>query len=242
MEKQQLIAGNIELISLNICNQLIAFQQSIAQREEGQRFPTPQELNVQCKHINCLDKMGKYLAKMQAKKAVTGFLTFIGRQDKALSKKLLQQYAEYAAEGETQEPLSETQQNKQEQPQPAQESPNLTGQVEQDAFLQALAAANEPGSGQSVANQEPAPVTEQDFTDYRNLIGEFKNSPNNTQVNFRGAMVSAKWLEYNLFQYTLPPSERRFINDVTEATTEANKRAFFEKTERYFYELVNVAA
>jgi hypothetical protein len=53
----------LNLITANLCTQILAFQQTIAIREADQQFPTPQEVNLQCKLINCLVKLTGLAAK-----------------------------------------------------------------------------------------------------------------------------------------------------------------------------------
>ena len=223
MEAHQTLISSISLVIENIFIQLLAFQESIAAREEGQRFPTIPELNMQCRLINSLDKMRRYLARMQSEKAVTGFLNFVSKQDKALGNTLAEKYAEYTSRGK---------QDK--SPEPVQQ----TEQVEQ----QPVKTGNEQLVYSEGEYREPVPFSEDDFHNYKHHIGQLGDRPNSATVNFNGRQVNARWLEYNLFQYTLPPAERRFIEDVTEAVTEANKRSFHDRTKKYLYDLVNIAA
>ena len=55
-------------IAQNLCNQIIAFQQSIAARPEGQQFPTLQEGNQQHKLITCLLRLVKQPARPRKEK------------------------------------------------------------------------------------------------------------------------------------------------------------------------------
>ncbi len=48
------------IIAQNFSSQLIEMQNHIAKREEGNRFPTPQEAEVMRKLVTCIDKMKKH--------------------------------------------------------------------------------------------------------------------------------------------------------------------------------------
>ena len=83
------------MIADNICIQLIAFQKAIATRPEGEQFPTPQEINLQCKLINCLDKLKKYPSKGQTIQAVTNFMHFVDDSDENLGMQIMEKFDEY---------------------------------------------------------------------------------------------------------------------------------------------------
>ncbi len=53
----------ITTIAQKLCDQILAFQRSIEARAEGQRFPTPQETNLQHKLITCLLRLTKQPAR-----------------------------------------------------------------------------------------------------------------------------------------------------------------------------------
>ena len=148
------LTGSIEAIMQSICNQLISFQQQIADREENKGIPTAQEINMQCKLINCIDKLR--------------------RHHSALLKA-----ASAAARDE-------------------------------NARIAAVTEAN-------AGNDEVIRVTEDDFIYYRFFLGNFGHPDENTTIRFKGGYVSIKWLEYNLYQYCLPPEERRFIYHTRQA-------------------------
>ena len=59
----------IGTIAQKLANQIIAFQQSIEARPEGQQFPTPQEANQQHKLITCLLRLVKQPAKPRREQA-----------------------------------------------------------------------------------------------------------------------------------------------------------------------------
>ena len=82
-------------IADNLCSQIIEFQNSIAARGPGQRFPTPQEINLQCKLINCLDKLKKYPNKGQALQTITSFIHFVDEEDDILAEVIWSKYNEY---------------------------------------------------------------------------------------------------------------------------------------------------
>src|SRR4051812_16448630 len=92
------ILASLAVMAMNLCNQVIAFQNAIAAREEGSRYPTEKETDLICKLVNCLDKLKKLAAPHKTQKAMNGFIRFIAEEDKELSKIIAARYKAYMAQ------------------------------------------------------------------------------------------------------------------------------------------------
>ena len=167
------LTNTIETIIENICGQLIAFQHTIATKPEDTGIPTLAEINMQCRLINCIDKLRRYHAKL-VKAAVTD---------------------------DEQENLM-------------MEMPSVPPLINNThiADTEELEIDTKNDMNFGISNQY-IPFSERDFIDYRHLMGTFGKVTDTCTVKFRGRYVNAKWLEYNLFQYTRPFQDRRFISD-----------------------------
>ena len=178
------LTGSIEAIMQNICSQLISFQQQIAEREENKGIPTAQEINMQCKLINCIDKLRRYHS--------------------VLAK------AARAAE-------------------PARAEHSIAA----NTATQATGGNTNNGSFD---------VTEDDFAVYGSLMGDFGHLKEHTTIRFKGGYVTVKWLEYNLYQYCLPPAERRFILSESQVASEVDYNDLQQKITEYNRRQDSVAA
>ena len=229
------------VIADNISRQIIALQNQVFAREENHDAPTAVDISMQCRLISCLDKLKKYPTRGQSVQAVGSFIDFIGQQDDALSEKLWEFYNQFSrqktqvykpwniesghnpfiyAPPADESPAEEETGNQQPEAEPSNSEYidnqySIANTGNEDAFP-------EPGrnrrfrylgTGNQPETEEPV-VTEQDYREYKNILtlgskGTFENAI----TKFRGKYVSSKWLEYNLFQYCLPPADRHFIND-----------------------------
>ena len=223
METQQENTSAFSIISENICSQLIAFQEVIASREEGNRYPTAQEINLQCKLINCLDKLRRQMVRQQAESNVKGFLCFVSKGSKELGATLRQKYADYQASKH-------------------QITAGVAAPPEEPGQRNVSPQAQEEPVREPLHSGSTTPVSERDFREYRHLISQFSDGPDSEQFYFHGRYVNAKWLGYNLFQYTLPVHERSFTNSVEEAVSEVNQQSFQMQVIRYYCSQPNVAA
>ena len=178
------LTGSIEAIMQNICSQLISFQQQIADREENKSIPTAQEINMQCKLINCIDKLRRYHS--------------------GLAK------AARAAE-------------------PARAEHSI-----------AATTATQATGGET--NKSSFDVTEDDFAVYGPLMGDFGHLKEHTTIRFKGGYVTVKWLEYNLYQYCLPPEERRFLFNESQVAEEVDYSGLQQKIREYNRAQENKAA
>ena len=193
---EQTLTTTINTLMLNLCNQLIAFQDAIATRTENPGVPNQHEITLQCKLINCLDKLRR----------------FHGRTTKAKKEKTTN-------EASTQEFGNETE----------------IGIVSDNAIPSHF--SHIPSHSSTLA-----PVSQQDFTDYKHLLGHFGKLTNTSQIRFRGRYVNAQWLEYNLFQYCLPAPDRRFIHDTQTLLTTINHQTTQERIAEYLKTVGRVAA
>jgi hypothetical protein len=56
------------------------------------------------------------------------------------------------------------------------------------------------------------PVTQADFEKYKHEVAT-RGYDYKSMIDFNDRMVNVQWLQYNLFQYYLPESERSFFHD-----------------------------
>lgn len=75
-------------IADNLCSQLVELQNSIATREPGNRFPTPQEAEVSRKLVTSLERMKKYPGLAQNMQVLETFRNYIRATDKDLARTL----------------------------------------------------------------------------------------------------------------------------------------------------------
>src|SRR6202012_1464035 len=77
------------IIADNMCNQLIALQNSIAEREEGKRIPTMQEAEIMRKLVNCITKLKDHPSLGQNIQMMMNFSLYVGTHDLDFNKKLM---------------------------------------------------------------------------------------------------------------------------------------------------------
>ena len=75
-------------IADNLCSQLVELQNSIAARQPGNRFPTPQEAEVSRKLVTSLEKMKKYPGLAQNMQVLETFRNYVRPLDKDLARNL----------------------------------------------------------------------------------------------------------------------------------------------------------
>ncbi len=198
-------ASTFELIALNICTQIIAFQESISKRESGLRFPTLQETGMLCKLINCLDKLRKLAAPFRNQQAMKGFLAFLANDDAELGKIVAEKFKAFngADQPATQQPndtieqIQNIQQQQPEKPTKTFHTPFSNGEVSVELIQE---------------NFEP--VTESDFKEYRSRLFEVESGCTTyDSALYKSGTCNKRWLEYNLFQYLLPVEQRAFIRE-----------------------------
>ncbi len=206
-------ASTFELIALNICTQIIAFQNSISGRESGLRFPTLQETGMLCKLINCLDKLRKLAAPARAKQAMNGFITFLANDDAELGKIVAEKFKAFSGD------LAEIKQLKNEpiqQPLTAQK-PEIKHQTPQPQEKRTKTFHTPFSNGEitvDLIQQDFDQVTESDFKEYRSRLFEVESGCLTYDTTlYKSGTCNKRWLEYNLFQYLLPPDQRAFIRE-----------------------------
>ena len=81
---------------------------------------------------------------------------------------------------------------------------------------------------------EPPPViTREDFEQYNKLLLKLDAGPGQ-KVNFKGEMHNINWLQYNLFQYCLPPKDRKFFEDEKQYHLVMNHNVILQVIELFF--------
>lgn len=155
---------------------------------------TAQELSTQVRLVNSILKLDKAIGKTQQADVMTAFLEFVANTNEQAGDLLLDMYMAYA----------EAMENKK----PARKQPVKTG--------------NQPETVSQPAKPEAAPITPQDFNDYRHLLHSFGTLADRHTTRFRGRFVNSRWLQYNLLQYCLPPDQRRFMGDARKVLADTN--------------------
>jgi transposase len=196
-------------LSQNVAAQLISCQQVIA---EGKGTPTLQELNMQTRLINCILKLDTKLTKTEQADAMTAFLEYVANTNEELGNQLLDIYLAYA------QSIEKKKANRK-QPVKTSKHPETTG--------------NETATIPPPLKPESAPITEQDFKDYKHLLSTTGNITDKHTTRFRGRFVNTRWLQYNLLQYCLPPTERRFIGDARKVLAETDPSVICQQIAQY---------
>jgi len=185
-------------ISDNLAIQLIACQRAIAEKQAN---PSLQEMSMQTRLINSMLKLDTKLNKTIQADVMTAFLEYVSNTNAELGDALLDLYLAYAQ-------TTEKKKTDRKQPVKTSNQPVTTG--------------NETVTIPQPAKPESAPITEQDYKDYKHLLHTFGNITDKHTTRFRGRFVNSRWLQYNLLQYCLPPAERRFIGDARKVLTETD--------------------
>lgn len=156
---------------------------------------------MQTRLINCILKLDTKLTKTEQADAMTAFLEYVANTNEELGNQLLDIYLAYA------QSIEKKKANRK-QPVKTSNQPETTG--------------NETVTIPPPVKPERAPITEQDFKDYKHLLNTTSNITDKHTTRFRGRFVNTRWLQYNLLQYCLPPADRRFIGDARKVLAETD--------------------
>ncbi len=196
-------------ISTNLCTQIIACQQAITDRGD---LPTPKEFNMHARLINSVLKLDKAVGKTAPADTLTAFLEYVAGYNEELGGQLLDLYLAYAQSVEKKKT--------------ARKQPVKTGN-------QSKTTSNDAVTIPATAVPEKAPITEQDFKEYKHLLNTNQPVTDNHTTRFRGRFVNTRWLQYNLLQYCLPPTERRFIGDARKIRTDTDPNLIQQQIAQY---------
>ncbi len=211
-------AGTFELIALNICTQLLAFQESITKRESGTQFPTMQETGLLVKLINCLDKLSKLAAPFKAANTFNNFFKFLAADDKELAARVKAKYKVFMEQSTTTGEVSVSENIVESQTPsptpPATNSPvsatlpprKYTNRVFNDKTIMRRNAPSQP-----VYSLDP-PFSSGNLETHRSLLFNADVGYNQT-TRIDGRARNTSWVQYNLFQFLLAPADRRFYHD-----------------------------
>ncbi len=209
--------GTFELIALNICTQLLAFQESITKRESGAQFPTMQETGMLVKLINCLDKLRKLAAPFKAANTFNQFFKFLAADDKELAAQVKARYKVFMEQSEA--PTIATEPETPETvPQQPTASPASTNQqnttppqrLEMNRVFEEDMIVLRSSKIQPVYSTEP-PFREDNLEKHKSLLLDATVDWHHT-VRIDGHIRNACWARFNLFQFLLPPCDRRFFH------------------------------
>ena len=216
-QQREATNSTMTLIADNIGNQLLSFQRSIERHnEEGDCTPTPEEIGLQNKLISGLVRMKKYPRKGQVTEYMESFLHFADEQNETIGDILFDLYCQYTGKEKS------TPRNRKEKD--AEKPENvLEKQVETltDKAIDPISALlpQPEKSGNETENENWSAtdinITPAEFERYKQYIGAryLRDLSRGDEINLRGRYEDRVWLEYNLFQYCLPPDQRKFIKD-----------------------------
>ncbi len=188
---QDTTTAAIALISTNMLQQIIALQQVINSRGAEQRFPTTQEMGLLSKMISGLEKLKRFLAPPRPNYPRSAGNRTQSKKEAEPTERGKETLLEFA--------------NGQDAAMRNGEHDTANAQVAQDPGLQPIFPP---------ANTEAAhfPILEHELDEYRHLFDDTRLRKART-FYVKGKQYSTNWLQYNLYQYCLPPLERRFLYD-----------------------------
>ncbi len=222
----------IETIATNLRTQIIAFQEAIANREEGVQFPSLEETSIIVKLITCLEKLKRLATPFNGQKAIKEFIRFISAGDKSLGKTLNASYKEFQAIVNPTMP---------------QETAAATKAIIENNPTQSTTTAANTGSPE-VKGPENAfcsstdmhPLTENDANKYSYVLDIPYYKPE-ARTWVKEKRYNTNWLQYNYFQYYLPVEERRFYTDEKTYHANVNHREYGLIIKQYFNEMMRKA-
>ena len=233
---QQREAANstMAIIADNIGDQLLGFQRTIAGRNEDDQCITPQKVALQNKLISGLIRMKKYPRKGQITEYMENFLHFADEQDKTIGDALFDIYERYIGAKD------ETAGNRKEKmiEEPENSEPNVAETLAgngSEPFSDALPVPEKSGNETAVSTPGILPVTPKDFETYKSFIGTYhlRDMYKNRCFNFNNRAEDKLWVEYNLFQYCLPPAERKFIFGLKEMLDTVDIKKLYARIDEY---------
>lgn len=205
-------------IADNLCLQLLALQQFIFARPEADRHPSLQEINMQTKLLMNIIRIKKFnVADLVAKNMAT-FIRSLAKEDKQLGKQVSEKYARFISGDQ----VPETEQNDIPQETPVNNAPLQTTAAEEDAtnthltFEEYISKHGECVPPVKTEEQkhyllDEPPFSEGDFQRYKHLLADYDGGDADTMIDIGDNPFNKRWIEYNLFQYTLPVETRRFV-------------------------------
>ena len=217
------------IIVANICNQILEFQASISARTEGSRFPSMQEVGLLCKLINCLDKLKKFTKQTIANQVLNGFIRFLAKDDKELSKIVRAKFREYTEQTETSgifpglelqhQPESEDDQYEPENEDNQYEHENENDDMDEtdELYNRNRSAGVTPSMLNDPSQPLPpicrtSPIDVLVLADHIPVLGYVSATEKDT-VPIMGIEYNTHWIQYNLFQCSLPLDDQRFFAD-----------------------------
>ncbi len=199
----------------NIGRQILAFQQSIADRQEQAGIPTPDEINMQAKLLNGYNKT-KHLSQAQITHVLLDFMHFVADEEQGLYNRIMELYLQYADHKSADKTKGTP--GKAADAIVATTAPQLPVPPAPQPEPQRAAAPEPPDDPfiidkkEYVSGEQP-PFSKQAFERNKHMIEQYHTGDKNGLVEFEGKMVKKGWLEYNLLQYYLPLDRRRFVTD-----------------------------
>ncbi len=187
-------------IAQNMCNHLLAFQNTIEARPPQERYPTQPELNMLCKMMSCLEKIKRMQKAVAPTRILTNFLAFVRQANNEVAPTVASLLSSFAAE-----------KNLPDAPDKAgQQLPKTSKSTEDTPAPQQAASMIFPQPDPALLAGSPAPpISLADYTTHQNVLLQLNASPTET-TELNGRKYNTNWLQYNLYQWCLPPEKRKF--------------------------------
>ena len=197
----------LSAIAQNLCNHLLAFQQTIDARPPQERYPTLPELQMLTKMITCLEKIKRMQKAAAPTRILSDFLAFVKKSDKETAQKLPALFAAYTrAAAEKPDNLHPETNTDAEQTTPTAPPPSATPQPERPEGNGFPLPVPDPSLR---ADDAPPPISFDDYMEYQHIMLELKAVPT-AMSRIRGQQRNTNWIQYNLYQWCLPPDKRKF--------------------------------
>ncbi len=172
-------------ISNSLYTQLAAFQHTIDGRAPEACYPSDKELLLQTKLITNIIRIKKHNAVDHVAKVMKKFIKHLAATDKQLALIIADEFAYFSKQPSFVNIVDEMN--------------TAVKECEQQEALTVNKDGHEP------------PLTEDQYNRCKSYLANVNKVDKDKMYNVDGKNYKKNWLEYNLFQYTLPVAHRKFI-------------------------------
>ena len=180
--------------------------------------------------------MKKYPKKGQVTEYLENFLHFADAENEAIGNTLFGIYEKYIGrEADTARNRKEKENKKPENTnEKTAVNPSGKGIDPVSGGLPQPEKTGKTAAAETLANT-PLRVTAEDFEKYKHYLGSevIRNVEHNYSMKVGDRYLDKIWLEYNMFQYCLPTSERKFIWNIVELEKEVGREEMYAKIDEY---------
>lgn len=203
--------GIPSFIGDHLCKQIMSFQRTLDARGDDNCHPTAPEMTLQNKMITNIIKLKKFNAAEQAARVIKNFLGVLTKDNKELGKTVTEKFAQFIAGSNiAQVAFQQTVEKNID----IADTPIVAPKEEihtQPAAL-SVAAEHQTPAGENY-RLDPPPFNESFYNRHKIYLMDVYAGDEHTSYELDGKEYNKQWLEYNLYQYTLPEGERKFIKD-----------------------------